>query len=338
MASVFAGVAGKIAEIDSKYGNVYTDILQLTLSEAGLEVGDLVELKFDSKVMVVPFVRNYGDVDRGSVLIRLSGGRVSLAINYGNFAKTYDIIVGKDVELSLVEKGAYLNELEIRGLVRTDARSDYESDAVFSNFRVVALGHIKPGVLFRCSHPSINDPRAPFANELVKQAGIRTVINLADTDEELLSFYQYSDFYRSLGEAGHIINLGMGVDMLSDDFSQKMKEGLLFLIENEPPYLVHCVEGKDRAGIVSALLEALMGATAEEVFHDYVISYENYYHVKPGTPAYDAVKKIIVDIFKSMNDGNPVDDSNIRFVALKFLRTKVGLSLEEIEGLKAALQ
>jgi len=38
-----------------------------------------------------------------------------------------------------------------------------------------------------------------------------------------------------------------------------------------------------------------------------------------------------------MNDGKPVDDSNIRFVALKYLRTKVGLSLEEIQKLKDIL-
>ncbi len=337
MVSVFAGLNGKVAEID-KYGNTYTDLVQASAVEAGLEVGDMVTLSFGEHRLIVPFVRNYGDVDRGQPLLRVSGGKLLMAANYGNFSKVYNIAIGMNVAIDLFEKGAYLDELEIRNLVRTDVRTDYVSDVVFSNFRPVMLGDIAPNTLFRCSHPAIDDPRAPFANTLVEAVGIKTVLNLSDSDEELAASYQYSNFYRSLGESGQIINLNMGVDMLSEDFSQKLRKGLLFLIENEPPYLVHCVEGKDRAGIVSALLGAIMNAEAEEIYEDYILSYTNYYHVKPGTPAYDAVRKIIVDIFVIMNDGKPVDDSNIRFVALKYLRTKVGLSLEEIQKLKDILQ
>jgi len=335
--SVFAGLSGKVAEID-KYGNTYTDLLQASAIEVGLEAGDMVALQFGEHLFVVPFVRNYGDVDRGQPLLRISGGKLLMAINYGNFSKVYGVTVGIDVSLSLVEKGAYLDELEIRNLIRTDVRTDYVSDVVFANFRPIMLGDIAPNMVYRCSHPAIKDPRAPFADALVEAVGIKTVLNLSDSDAELAASYPYSDFYRSLGESGKIINLDMGVDMLSEDFSQKLRKGLLFLIENEPPFLVHCVEGKDRAGIVSALLGAIMNAEAEEIYQDYILSYVNYYHVKPKTAAYDAVRKIIVDIFVIMNDGEPVDDSNIRFVALKYLRTKVGLSLEEIQKLQAILQ
>ena len=48
----------------------------------------------------------------------------------------------------------------------------------------------------------------------------------------------------------------------------------------DSPYLIHCNEGKDRAGFVAALLEALGGAEAEEIVEDYMLSYENYYHVE----------------------------------------------------------
>ena len=116
------------------------------------------------------------------------------------------------------------------------------------------------------------------------------MINLSDSDEELAASYAYSQYYKSIGEAGNLINLNMGVDMLSDDFSQKLKSGLLFMIEKEPPYLVHCVEGKDRAGIVGALLGAIMDAKTGEIYADYVKSYENYYKVAPGTLAYEAVE------------------------------------------------
>ena len=47
------------------------------------------------------------------------------------------------------------------------------------------------------------------------------------------------------------------------------------------PYVVHCMEGKDRTGYVCALLEGLCGATYEEMVADYLITYNNYYQITP---------------------------------------------------------
>jgi len=44
------------------------------------------------------------------------------------------------VVIKLKEKGTYKSELEIRHLVRTNNRADYDSDEVFANFREVRLG------------------------------------------------------------------------------------------------------------------------------------------------------------------------------------------------------
>ncbi len=334
---VVANIVGAVQEVD-KYGNVHTNIPVEAVVYAAIEAGDLVQVRFGSTVLIAPFVTTYGDVDRGRPLVRYSGDHVLLAINYGNFSQVYGLNVGDAVRLALVEKGAYLDELEIRHLVRTDVRSDYASDEVFANFREISMGDIASGKLYRCSHPSISDPRSPFAAMLIENAGIKTVINLSDSDEELAANLAYSEYYKSIGEQGNMINLNMGVDLLSDDFAQKLKLGLLFMIEKDAPYLVHCVEGKDRAGMVAALLGAIMNASAEEIYADYVESYENYFNVKKGTLAYSAVEKIIVDIFVSINDGNPVDDSNIKEVAMNYLQSRVGLSADEIAALQARLK
>jgi len=45
------------------------------------------------------------------------------------------------------------------------------------------------------------------------------------------------------------------------------------------PYLVHCLEGKDRTGFVCIVLEALMSATYQEIVDDYMLTYNNYYHI-----------------------------------------------------------
>jgi hypothetical protein len=336
-ALMLAGIVGAVAEID-KYGNVHTNIPMEAVVYAAIEAGDLVYVTMGTTTIMVPFVTTYGDVDRGQPLARYSDAHVLLAINYGNFAKTYGLEVGSPVYMGLVEKGAYKDELEIRHLVRSDVREDYASDEVFANFREITLGDIAPGKLYRCSHPSIDDPRAPYASALIEQAGIKTVINLSDSDEELASNLEYSEYYKSISEAGNLINLNMSVDPLADDFARKLGEGLRFMIAHEPPYLIHCVEGKDRAGIASALLGAIMNAKTDEIYADYVKSYENYYNVVPGTAAYDAVRKIIADLFVLMNNGNPVDDVNVKSVALDYLTKKAGLSYTEIAAIQDILR
>jgi len=334
---LFADVTGTVAEVD-KYGNVHTAIPEADFLAEGYELGDILLIQMEDQSVQAPFVTTYGDVDRGNPLVRLSGGYVAMALNYANFAKTYSLEEGSPVSFELVEKGTYLEELEIRNLVRTDVREDYDSDAIFANFREVTMGQIGAKKLYRSCHPSIDDPRAPYANLLVEEAGIKTVVNLSDSDEELSEFLTYSDYYASIKASGNMINLNMGVDLLSDEFAQKLKKGLLFMIETESPYLIHCVEGKDRAGMTVALLGAIMGATVDEIYEDYVISYENYYNVEKGTKAYEAVENIIRGIFKSINGGREVTDDNVGLVALKYLMEKAGMTYPQILALEAKLR
>jgi len=334
---VSSDVVGTVSEID-KYGNVHTDIPETTIFEYGFEIGDMLLLKLDETNVIAPFVTTYGDVDRGSPLVRTTSGHVQLAINYGNFAKTYNLEIGETITIQLKEKGAYKSELEIRHLVRTNNRDDYASDEIFANFREVTLGNIGEGKLYRSSHPSIDDPRSPYASKLMEKAGIKTVINLSDSQEELMNNLQYSSYYKTIYDQGNLIALNMGVDPMSEDFARKLKEGLLFMIEKEPPYLVHCVEGKDRAGITVALFGAIMDASTKEIYSDYVKSYENYYNIEEGTPAYEAVERIISDLFVEMNNGDRVDDSNIKEVAIKYLTERVGLTKEQIYQLQQKLK
>ena len=65
----------------------------------------------------------------------------------------------------------------------------------------------------------------------------------------------------------------------SEDFAASVAQGLAFLAQNEAPYCIHCTEGKDRAGFVAMLLEALMGATLDEIIDDYMRSFYNYYGI-----------------------------------------------------------
>jgi hypothetical protein len=325
-----------VAVID-KYGNCTLTLTEQELTDAGYTVGDVATITIGDFTYEAPIGTAYSDVDKGNYLIRLSKGSVILAINYGNLTKTSGAKEGDSVSIGLLDKGGYLQEFELRHLVRTDERKDYASDAIFANFRNVKFGSIAPNRLYRSANPVLGDERAPYAEALAKLVGIRTVINLADNQESLYANLDKAPFYKGLVESGSVIALDMGVTFTDPEFIAKLKTGLAFMAEHKGPYLIHCNEGKDRAGFVSALLSGLMGASVDEIVADYMVSYENYYGVEKGTERYDLISKIITNIFAELNEGKAVTDKTLRKVSENYLLKTVGLSSDQVKAIKGNL-
>lgn len=325
-----------VAAID-KYGNINLEMSENSLLFAGYEVGDIVSITLGTFSYEAPIGTAYSDVDKGNYIVRLTKGAVILAINYGDLAKTSNATEKAPVTIALVEKGGYLQEFQLRNLVRTDVRSDYASDAIFANFRMVSYGSIKDGMLYRSANPVLNDERAPYVATLAELVGIKTVINLADDKESLYANLGDAPYYKALVEEGSVIALNMGVTFTDAAFIAKLGEGLTFMSKRKGPYLVHCNEGKDRAGFVSALLSAIMGATVDEVVEDYMISYENYYGVEKGTERYEIISKIILNLFSDINNGKRITDKNIKRVAENYLLNQVKLSQDQLNAIKVNL-
>ena len=124
------------------------------------------------------------------------------------------------------------------------------------------------------------------------------------------------------------------------DFQKGLAEGLRFFAANEGPYLVHCTEGKDRAGFVSALLACLMGGSLDEVVADYMVTYKNYYHLEQGSEQYEAVKSSnIVSILETITGaakGGDLTKVDLAAAAEKYVKG-IGLSDAELAALKANL-
>ena len=134
-----------------------------------------------------------------------------------------------------------------------------------------------------------------------------------------------------------MIALAAGLDFTNEENQAKLAEGLTFMAAHEGPYLIHCKEGKDRTGFVSALLECLMGATAEEIIADYMITYYNFYGVEPGTEKYDAIERDNLE--KNLRGAFGVEDirqADLALCAENYLRS-IGLSDETISALKTNL-
>jgi protein tyrosine/serine phosphatase/LysM repeat protein len=343
----YADVTGTVKEVQ-KYGNLTMDIQPKALYDAGYELGDILNVAVGENFLEIPFCTSYSDVDTGSLVIRddKESDLLVVAINMGNFSTTYNTNVGDTLTFSLFEKEGYLAEYMLRQLTRTNVRADYATDSIFANFRSINTTGINSAVLYRSSSPINNElGRAAYVDDLIEVAGIKTIINLADSEEEINIYFASEDFdspyYKSLYDSGNVINLSMGVDIAAEDFGQKLAEGLRFLNSNDGPYLIHCNEGKDRAGFASALLEVLMGATLDEVVADYMTTYENYYKVEKETEQHKSIAEsnilaTITTVLCNMEKGSDIAGVDLAKAAEDYL-IKIGMTSTEIETLKSKL-
>lgn len=225
-------------------------------------------------------------------------------------------------------------------LVRTYDRADYPhlTDAEYANFRPITTTGMGEDILYRSSSP-VNPKlsRNPYADAAVKTADIRTILNLADSRKEIESYDGWADTYYISCD---IVPLNLGLDFAAEAFETGLADGLRFLASHEGPYLLHCTEGKDRAGFASAVLECLMGASAQEVMNDYMVSYYNYFGVEPGTEQYTYILE--TNIVASLATAFDIEDIRADGVdlaaeAAEYLVEKLGLTEAEVAQIRTNL-
>ena len=343
-----------VAEI-AKYGNLILDITGAELFNQGYEYGDVLEVRVAGRTVEVPLCSNYSDVDNGVAVLRAASddSPLVLAINMSDFATTYGIAAKSAIEeepgyewdyliqapveikITMKQEGGYRDQWLVHQLVGSVERSDYAhlSDEAFANFRVIDTTGMGAGKLYRSSSP-INPAigRSTYADKAARDAGIRTVINLADPS----NVYETPEdsYYRSC----QVTYLNLGMDPLAEDFKAGLAQGMRSIISGEAPYLIHCNEGKDRAGFVSAVLECLMGATADEVVDDYMETFFNYYGVEKGTEKYNAVvNSNIIPTLKTIFGVADIYTADLEAEAEAYLMEDLGLSAKEVAELKVKL-
>jgi hypothetical protein len=343
-----------VAEI-AKYGNLILDITGAELFNQGYEYGDVLEVRVAGRTVEVPLCSNYSDVDNGVAVLRAASddSPLVLAINMSDFATTYGIAAKSTIEeepgyewdyliqapveikITMKQEGGYRDQWLVHQLVGSVERSDYAhlSDEAFANFRVIDTTGMGAGKLYRSSSP-INPAigRSTYADKAARDAGIRTVINLADPS----NVYETPDdsYYRSC----QVTYLNLGMDPVAEDFKAGLAQGMRSIISGEAPYLIHCNEGKDRAGFVSAVLECLMGATADEVVDDYMETFFNYYGVEKGTEKYNAVvNSNIIPTLKTIFGVADIYTADLEAEAEAYFMEDLGLSAKEVAELKVKL-
>ena len=346
-----------------KYGNMVLSISGSDLLAQGFAYGDGVTVTVNGQSYEMALGSNFSDVEQGSMILRVvikpenNEDYALIAINMGDLA-TFTGVATKEkteadpgyvwhynegvevpvtVTIEMKEPGAYYDSWLMNQLVRSENREDYPqlTDAEFANFRAVTTTGVGENKLYRSSSP-VNPEisRNKQADAAAREAGIKTFINLADNDQVMRGYEGFDESYYSNQS---VITLNLSVDFAAEDFRSGLADGVRFIAANEAPFLVHCNEGKDRAGFVTAVLECLMGASAEEVTADYMITFYNYYGVEAGTEQYYAIAK--ANIQKSLAKAFEIDTiegADLAEEAREYLLA-IGVSEEDIAAAKAKL-
>ena len=176
------------------------------------------------------------------------------------------------------------------------------------------------------------------------QAGVQTVMNMADTPERIEAFFATEDFdspyYRELYEAGKVFARELFIDFDGDAFAKGIVKGFTFLADGETPYLVHCLEGKDRTGFAVMLLESLMGWDVQRIVDDYMQTYANYFGIEPGSEAYNMILEMNLEVMvrteAGVADDVPIEAIDLKAAAEAFLIDN-GMAQEKLKLLEAKL-
>lgn len=268
----------------NEFGAAMLDFTEADMTKAGFTLGDVVSISVAGNDIVMPYYDGYY-TRNGEYLCVAYPTYPSICFTANNVGVPYELtrLEGQPVTITMHQKGGCLDVQQAMSMKYVNERDHYaeSTDAQYANARAASGGSLASGVLHRSSSPFSNGSnRAFYVSEYLEQQGVKTVLNLADTEEKMLN-YDMPPYSRTLWDSGSVILCPLKADPTAPDYNRRLTEALKELPSHPAPYVVHCMEGKDRTGYVCALLEGLCGATYDEIVADYLITYDNYYHINP---------------------------------------------------------
>ena len=272
---------GKVVSYN-EFGAAMVSMTAADMTRAGFTLGDVLSITLAGKEFTVPYYDGFYS-PTGEYLFVAYPSYPSICFTANNIGLPEELtgLEGETIVVRMKEKGGKADVQQALSMKYTFDRKDYPSDEAFANARTVSAGRIPSGILHRASSP-FNDEikRAAYVSGYLEKHQVKTVLNLADTEEQITG-YDMPAYSRTLWESKSVILCPLKADPTADDYNMHLIEALKELPSHPAPYVVHCLEGKDRTGYVCALLEGLCGATYEEIVADYLKTYDNYYKVTP---------------------------------------------------------
>lgn len=97
------GIEAEVIGLDGPYGNLVLNLPAETFAKLGYAIGDTVPVTLAGKDYAFPFEHTFSDVPEGKPLFYIdSRGRLSVAVNQGNFAEVFK--VGEGAKLFIPRK------------------------------------------------------------------------------------------------------------------------------------------------------------------------------------------------------------------------------------------
>lgn len=359
---------------EPEFGGVYINITIDDFNALGFEYGDSVKVTFSNGYTLsdIPYYNGYYTQTGEPLLIAYPGYQyIKAAINNGddlwnvadlNLSPLLSGSISENRQLlwnsanlnsnmtatiTLNQKAKYADIQQARDIHYFDDRTLYPSNEVFANFRSLKGGNLKDNLLYRSASPCDNQHgRAKYVDDLIKNANVQYIINLADNDQKISGYMNNQDFnsnyFSTLYNKDDTNNdkveaLALNMNFGSDYFKEQTVLALKTIAQNEGPFLIHCTEGKDRTGFLCMLIEAFAGANYTEIVEDYMITYFNYYAI---TKAFDQkrydviVNNVLNPMIKELTGSNvDIKTANLAEYAENYLLTN-GMEQGQIEQLR----
>lgn len=361
---VYAEFDATLVEINS-YGNAELSVTADDLLSAGYEYGDMVRVSGGSlsEELIIPFVDDYLCAGVwGASLERFSGyDNLTLALANASFSDRVGGRVGDHLHISMSKKGGFASEYNNFKLTPSDNRSDYDSDEMFTNFFAVSCYGIKENMFYRSCSPlsgSSTSLRYEYADRLAREAGVNSIITMADNEDTWLSRVEsgtgYGKYSKELYDAGNVSFSRTSVDIFQPGMAEKIAQIVRFILSHKAPYLICCSWGRDRTGYMSIILQVLAGATFEEIEADYMRSFYNYNRIDASFAYFERFRQITflrtiyivahggdVDV-KQLNALTSVNSDEIMALLPQavenFLTVKAGVTQDELSALKSLIR
>jgi S-adenosylmethionine hydrolase len=86
------GIEGDVIALDDPYGNLVTNIPSEYFLPLGYQLGEMIAVRVGDRNIPMPYAKTFSDVPKGQPLLYVdSRGNVGLAVNQGDFSKTYSL-------------------------------------------------------------------------------------------------------------------------------------------------------------------------------------------------------------------------------------------------------
>lgn len=261
----------------------------------GYEIGDIVKVNINGRDFIMPITAVFNQVGfSGETICSNEGyGVACINKNFVGFVCSYGyadkvVVDGNitwklnnidkfEVSVEMQEKYGYLKEykkiVESGTYSVSNNRDDYplQNDEQFANFRSIGCKLVKTNLIYRGASPYDDfAARISETENCLRKYGIKSVISLVSrpsTNE------YYPDFdCRYINELVHS-DFMFELNPLSKETLNAIKKIIEFVNDNEGPYYIHCTYGRDRTGILCAMIAALLGDSLQNIDKDYAMSF-----------------------------------------------------------------